>query len=57
MRNGRKVRSRKRQAKTAHFSEMPFWILIVSDADCIELRKKDKPDDRRKITIAKADEK
>lgn len=35
-------KKRKRMPKIAHYSEMPFWVLIVSDTDCLELQLKDK---------------
>ena len=36
-----------RPVKIALYSEMPFWVLVISGADCLELQRKDKKSERR----------
>lgn len=36
-----------RPVKIALYVECPYWVLLVSDTDCLELQRKDKKDVRR----------
>ena len=45
----RNKRPRKRPVKIALYSELPFWVLVISGADCLELQRKDKSNGSKKI--------